>query len=60
MQMNLSARDIQAFLALAEVKNFTRAAVRCHLSQPAFSALIKALEASVGLRCLTEARAMCC
>lgn len=48
--MNLSARDIQAFLALAEVKNFTRAAVRCHLSQPAFSALIKALEASVGLQ----------
>jgi DNA-binding transcriptional LysR family regulator len=50
MQMNLSARDIQAFLALAEVKNFTRAAARCHLSQPAFSALIKALEDSVGLR----------
>lgn len=48
--MNLSARDIQAFLALAEVKNFTRAAVRCHLSQPAFSALIKALEAGVGLQ----------
>ena len=48
--MNLSARDIRAFLALAEVKNFTRAAVRCHLSQPAFSALIKALEASVGLQ----------
>lgn len=48
--MNLSARDIQAFLALAEVKNFTRAAARCHLSQPAFSALIKALEDGVGLR----------
>ena len=48
--MNLSARDIQALLALAEVKNFTRAAARCHLSQPAFSALIKALEASVGLQ----------
>lgn len=48
--MNLSGRDIQAFLALAEVKNFTRAAARCHLSQPAFSALIKALEDSVGLR----------
>ena len=48
--MNLSARDIQAFLALAEVKNFTRAAARSHLSQPAFSALIKALEDSVGLK----------
>lgn len=48
--MNISARDIQAFLALAEVKNFTRAAARCHLSQPAFSALIKALEDHVGLK----------
>lgn len=48
--MNLSARDIQAFLALAEVKNFTRAAARCHLSQPAFSALIKTLEDNVGLK----------
>lgn len=48
--MNLSSRDIQAFLSLVELKNFTRAAGRCHLSQPAFSALIKALEDSVGLR----------
>lgn len=48
--MNISARDIQAFLVLAEVKNFTRAAARCHLSQPAFSALIKALEEHVGLK----------
>lgn len=48
--MNISSRDISAFLALAELKNFTRAANRCHLSQPAFSALIKALEDSVGLR----------
>ena len=48
--MNLSARDIQAFLVLAEVKNFTRAAARCHLSQPAFSALIKALEDCVGMK----------
>lgn len=49
-QMNISSRDISAFLALAELKNFTRAASRCHLSQPAFSALIKALEDSVGLK----------
>lgn len=48
--MNLSARDIQAFLALASQKNFTRAASLCHLSQPAFSALIRSLEATVGLR----------
>lgn len=50
MQMNLSHRDIQAFLALASQKNFTRAASLCHLSQPAFSALIRTLEATVGLR----------
>ncbi len=50
MQMNLSHRDIQAFLALASQKNFTRAASLCHLSQPAFSALIRSLETTVGLR----------
>ena len=48
--MHVSSRDIQAFLALVELKNFTRAAQQCHLSQPAFSALIKALEDSVGLK----------
>lgn len=48
--MNLSSRDIAAFLALAEHQHFTRAAAQCHLSQPAFSALIRALEESVGLR----------
>ena len=50
MQMNLSTRTIQAFLALVELKNFTRAASHCHLSQPAFSALIKSLEDSVCLK----------
>ena len=48
--MNLSTRTIQAFLALVELKNFTRAASHCHLSQPAFSALIKSLEDSVCLK----------
>ena len=42
--MNISTRQIDAFLALAAQRNFTRAAAQCHLSQPAFSALIKALE----------------
>jgi DNA-binding transcriptional LysR family regulator len=44
MQMNLSSRQVRAFLALAEERNFTRAAARTHLSQPAFSALIRGLE----------------
>ena len=50
MQMNVSTRQLRAFLALAEQRNFTRAAALCHLSQPAFSALIRQLEESLGLR----------
>ena len=41
---HLSSRQLDAFLALAEQRSFTRAATLCHLSQPAFSALIRALE----------------
>ena len=48
--MNLSARQLRAFVALADEKHFTRAAQRCHLTQPAFSALIRQLEDSAGLR----------
>ena len=48
--MNLSARQLRAFVALAEERHFTRAAQRCHLTQPAFSALIRSLEESAGLR----------
>nr|WP_238541790.1 LysR family transcriptional regulator [Acidovorax sp. CF316] len=50
MQHHLSTRQLDAFLALAEQRNFTRAAAQCHLSQPAFSALIRALEDDLGLR----------
>lgn len=50
MQMNISSRQIDAFLALAAQRSFTRAAAQCHLSQPAFSALIRALEDGLGLR----------
>lgn len=48
--MNLSARQLRAFVALAEEKHFTRAAQRCHLTQPAFSALIRGLEEAAGMR----------
>jgi len=48
--MNLSSRQLKAFLALDEEKNFTRAAQRCHLTQPAFSALIQSLEEALGVR----------
>jgi LysR family carnitine catabolism transcriptional activator len=50
MQLNTSTRQLRAFVALAELRSFTRAATRSHLSQPAFSALIRSLEESVGAR----------
>ena len=48
--MNLSTRHLRAFLALAQQRNFTRAAATCHLSQSAFSALIQSLEEDAGAR----------
>jgi LysR family carnitine catabolism transcriptional activator len=50
MQMNVSTRQLRAFLALAAHRNFTHAAGLCALSQPAFSALIATLEQAVGTR----------
>ena len=47
---NVSTRQLQAFIALAEQRSFTRAAALCHLSQPAFSALIGQLEETLGIR----------
>lgn len=50
MQINVSTRALRAFISLVEQKSFTRAAASNHLSQPAFSALIRALEEEVGAR----------
>lgn len=50
LRPNTSIRQLQAFVALFEQRSFTRAAAQCHLSQPAFSALIGQLEAALGLR----------
>lgn len=47
--INLSSRDLQAFLALAETQHFTRAAERCHLSQSAFSQKIARIEKMAGV-----------
>ncbi|MEK9953378.1 MAG: LysR family transcriptional regulator, partial [Curvibacter sp.] len=47
---DLSTRQLRAFLVLAEQRSFTRAAEALHLSQPAFSALIRALEESLDTR----------
>lgn len=48
--INISTRDFDAFLALAQTQHFTRAAERCHLSQSAFSQKIGRIEASAGVR----------
>src|SRR5690554_6523433 len=41
--MALSIRQLEAFQVLSATRNFTRAAKAFHLSQPAFSALIRSL-----------------
>lgn len=48
--MNLSLRHMRAFAALASMRNFTRAAEHCNLTQSAFSALISNLESGLGIR----------
>lgn len=48
--INLSDRDLEAFLALADTQHFTRAAERCHLSQSAFSQKIARIEQAAGVR----------
>ncbi|WP_141829431.1 LysR family transcriptional regulator [Herbaspirillum sp. SJZ107] len=50
MLPNISTKQLQAFLALDECRHFTRAAERCHLSQSAFSVVIRKLEEAVGAR----------
>ena len=50
MKSNVSTRQLEAFINLAEQRSFTRAAGLSHLSQPAFSALIRSLETAVGAR----------
>ncbi|MDP2073912.1 LysR family transcriptional regulator [Hydrogenophaga sp.] len=47
--INISMRDFDAFLALAQTQHFTRAAEQCHLSQSAFSQKIGRIEASAGV-----------
>lgn len=50
MPANISSRLLYAFVALAELKHFTRAAERCNTSQSALSVMIQKLEAQVGTR----------
>lgn len=48
--MNVSIKQLKAFMALYEQRSFTRAAAAVCLSQPAFSAQINALETELGFR----------
>ncbi|ANN77977.1 LysR family transcriptional regulator [Bordetella flabilis] len=54
MGTNLSTRHLRAFVALVHTRSFTRAAAACHLSQPAFSAVIQSLEEHAGVRLFTR------
>lgn len=48
--MNVTFRQIQAFLAVVELGSFTRAADRLGISQPALSLLVRDLETHLGMR----------
>ena len=48
--MRISTRQLQAFLVVAEVHNFTRAAETLHVTQAGLSAMINELEAQVDIR----------
>ncbi|MBX3586147.1 MAG: LysR family transcriptional regulator [Ramlibacter sp.] len=45
----IELRHLRFFTALAEELSFSRAAVRCHVSQPPFSVAIRKLEAHLGV-----------
>lgn len=47
---NISTRLLHAFVALHDCRHFTHAAERCHVSQSAFSVMIRKLESAVGAR----------
>jgi DNA-binding transcriptional LysR family regulator len=48
--MNITLRQLEAFVTVADTRNFTRAAQRLRAAQSAVSLLVKELEADLGLR----------
>ncbi|MDT0499762.1 MULTISPECIES: LysR family transcriptional regulator [unclassified Halomonas] len=50
----MTAKQLRAFLAVAQTLSFTQACEHLHLSQPALSLAIKGLEESLGGRLLTR------
>ena len=50
MQANIELRQLRYILAVAEERNFTRAAARCHVSQSALSKQILEVEKDLGAK----------
>jgi DNA-binding transcriptional LysR family regulator len=48
--MNISLRQLEAFLAVSQLEGFTRAAERLHLTQSAVSLLVRELENQLSVR----------
>ena len=45
----MNIKDLQYFLAVAELEHFGKAAAKCHISQPTLSGQIKKLEEQLGI-----------
>ena len=50
--MNFTLRELEAFLGVARLGNFTRAARSLNMSQPALTVRIRHLEEALGVRLL--------
>jgi DNA-binding transcriptional LysR family regulator len=48
--MSITFRQLSAFIAVAETRNFTRASERLHIAQPMISSLVRELETELGFR----------
>lgn len=55
--MNVNLEQLQAFVTVAQVGNFTRAAEQLHLAQPSLSRQIASLEQSLGAELFHRGRA---